>query len=238
MAIPDAAAKHDLERAIPTVESDGRFVCRPTISAIDVHFDGSTQRYPRSLREDEAKYISSLPPLARKCARIYLREEDCRARDASASRATSLLEFLKQGFQFEMRTLQRWLNTGPVAISELLESAVARALENSGVDRRWLVHEIDRFDIWDLRNLFHHQDQASRAFLVQLNVEASQAPERAMMFAPAEDRGMIKKKLNAGRFNGNTVFWEKYASLKICQLEDKDSFEGEGLCSTSYIFID
>ena len=236
MALPEAAAEHDLERAIPTVETDRRSVCRPTISAIDVHFDGSTQRYPRSLREDEAKYISSLPPLARKCARIYLREEDFRARDAFAIRGTHLLEALKQCFQLGLRIWPRCFKCRPEPISDLIESAIAGVLENSGVDRRWFVHEIDRFDIWDLRNLFDHQDQASRAFLVQLNVEASQAPERAI-FAPTEDRGMIKKKLNAGRFNGNTIFWEKYASLKICQLEDQDSFEGEGLCSTNHIFI-
>ena len=216
----------DLEKAKATsnAKTDRKPECRPTISAIDIHFDGRTQRterHPRSLRKDETKHIASLPPLAPKCARIYLKEEDCRARDAFAAQGIFSLEWGKRYSQALLQSFQNLLDLSP----ELIESTIARVLENSGVDRWWSVHEVDRFDIWDLRNLFDDQQQASRGFLVQLNVEASQLHERAML-ASSDDTGSTKKRLNAGRFSGDIVFWEKYALLKICPSQVKDAFEG------------
>lgn len=229
---------HDLEKAVRrqailTAKIDKKSTCRPTISAIDVHVGRPTQRYPRSLREDEARYIASLPPLEPKCTRIYLREEDCRARDVFAAKGTHILEIANQFLQFVLRFGQI---LSPDSTSEPIESTVAKILENSGVDRWRSIHESDRFDVWDLRNLFDHQDQVSRGFLVQVNVEASQAHERAI-FAPVEDTGKIKKKLHAGRFKGDTIFWEKYANLEICRLEAEDAFEGEGPCSRSHVYL-
>ena len=215
----------DLEKAF-TAKIDKKSICRPTISAIDVHVGRPTQRYPRSLREDEARYIASLPPLEPKCTRIYLREEDCRARDIFAAKGTYILEFVNQTLQFFSRSWQRI--SSPDSAWEVIESNFAKILETSGVDRWRSIHESDRFDVWDLRNLFDHPNQASRGFLVQLNVEASQAHDGAI-FAPLEDTGKIKKKLHAGRFKGDTVFWEKYANLEICRLEAEDAFEGEVL---------
>lgn len=223
---------HDLEKANLAAKIDKKSTCRPTISAIDVHVGRPTQRYPRSLRENEARYIASLPPLEPKCTRIYLREEDCRARDVFAAKGTWILEGANLSLQLILRFCQR---INPDFTSEHIESTVAKILDNSGVDRWRSIHESDRFDVWDLRNLFDHQDQASRGFLVQLNVEASQAHERAI-FAPANDAGKIKKKLHAGRFKGDTVFWEKYANLEICRLEAEDAFEGEGPWSSSHVF--
>ena len=239
VTVSQSVVNRDLEKATPAGGIDSMSNCRPTISIIDVHVNGTTQRYPRSLRKDEDSYIASLPPLAPKSTRIYLREEDCRARDAFASQAASILQTAIPHIQFFLQyvhSLQRRFEWARDSTSGLVESTVARALENSGVDRWWSVHEADKFDVLDLRNLFDDKCQETRRFLVQLNVEASQVHERAIL-APPEDTGMIRKKLHTGRSKGDTTFWEKYAALEVRGLEAEDSFEGEGLCSISSIVL-
>ena len=220
------ASGKDLEKGVPTAKNDRKSQCRPTISVVDIHFDGRIQRikrYPRSLQKDETEYLASLPPLEPKCARIYLKEEDCWARDTFATQGIQVLEWAKQYSQFLLRTFQGQLDLSV----ELFESTIARVLENSGVDRWRSIHKADRFNIWDLQNLFDdNQEQASRGFLVQLNTEASQAHERAIR-VPIDETGLNKGTLYAGRFSGDTVFWEDYAALNIRPSHVKDALEGK-----------
>jgi hypothetical protein len=223
--MPQSSSSDDLEKATPTAKNSSKSQCRPTISAIDIHFDGRAKRieqYPRSLRKDETEYIASLPPLTPKCARIYLKEEDCRAREKFDIQGANILKLCNQQSQLWLRVFQERLKLS----LDLFQSTIARVLENSGVDRWWSIHKADRFDIWDLRNLFEDQEQASQGFLVQLDMEASQVHERAIL-ASSEDASPTRRSLYAGRFSGDTVFWEKYAAFKVCHSEVEDAFEGE-----------
>ena len=69
---------------------------------------------------------------------------------------------------------------------------------------------------------------------VQANLEASQLPERALTdsFGQASS---TQKKLYAGRFTGETVFWEKYASLNLHEAEVENSFEGKVLYCEKFL---
>lgn len=227
---PRINVEHDLEKAMSTADADDTSKCKPTISAIDVHLDGQTPRtkqHPRGWREDEVEYIASLPPLAPKCTRIYLREEDCRARDVFAAQGTQKLEAAKQYLQWIQQI------SSPDSSLELVVRAVARALENSSVNCWRSVHKADRFDVSDLRNLFNQKDQASRCFLIQLNMEASQAPARAML-GLADFAGTTQGKLHAGQFNSATLFWEKYATIEVCRSAAEGAFEGESSRSSTW----